>query len=300
MRAGRGRAYARTALAGNPSDAYGGRTLAVGVLDFAATAEVEPARALRIEVGDGDASGIEPLVRAALTRFAAATGHDVAPAVSVRTTVPRQVGLAGSSAIVIAVLRALATACAVELDGDTLAREALAAETEELGIAAGPQDRLVQARGGLLYMDFATGGLEVLSPSLLPPLFIAHRLERGEPSGTVHRALRRRFEAGEPDVLAAMRALAETASAAREALVAGDRDAFARCLDVSLDLRAGIVELDPRDRRGADIARAHGASVNYTGSGGAVVGVLPEPESDALARDLAAAGWALVERVFAG
>jgi hypothetical protein len=40
---GKGRAFARVALAGNPSDGYGGRTLAVVVRDFAASASATAA-----------------------------------------------------------------------------------------------------------------------------------------------------------------------------------------------------------------------------------------------------------------
>src|SRR4029077_18727775 len=129
-------AFARAALAGNASDGYGGSTLAVCLRNFEATAEVSPANDFSLDAGDGDAAGMEPLVRAAIARFARVTGEP-APAVRVcvRTNVPRQLGLAGSSAIVIAVLRALAAARAVDIDRDTLAREALAAETDELGIA---------------------------------------------------------------------------------------------------------------------------------------------------------------------
>ena len=57
------------------------------------------------------------------------------------TTIPRSVGLAGSSAIVIAALRA----AGVDLEPPEVAELALAIERDDLGIAAGLQDRAVQA-----------------------------------------------------------------------------------------------------------------------------------------------------------
>jgi glucuronokinase len=231
-------------------------------------------------------------VRAALSRFASRQGQpELSAAVRVRTTIPRQLGLAGSSAVVIAVLRALAAAHGTELDPRTLAQEALAAETEELGIAAGPQDRLVQAHEGLLFMDFATGEVEPLPTDLLPPLFVAPRRDPGEPSGTVHIGLRERHAAGDPAVHAAMHRLADLTTRARDALLAGDHGAFAACLSGSFAVREALVELDPRDARGIEVARARGLHANYAGSGGAVVGVLADADPAELAAAYAQTGW---------
>ena len=75
--------------------------------------------------------------------------------ISFESDIPLQVGLAGSSAIVVAALRVLCRWWRVELPPDELAELALRAESELLGIAAGPQDRVVQSYQGLLDMDFA-------------------------------------------------------------------------------------------------------------------------------------------------
>ena len=80
-----------------------------------------------------------------------------------RTSIPRGVGLGGSSAIVIAVLRALCALHGTELDPARMAELALAIETEDLAIAAGPQDRVVlfALSGGLFVLAL---GLFVLAP----------------------------------------------------------------------------------------------------------------------------------------
>src|SRR5689334_20899234 len=61
---GNGRAFARVALAGNPSDGYGGRTLAVVLRDFAASASATPCADADRLTSPGP--GGEQLMRAAL------------------------------------------------------------------------------------------------------------------------------------------------------------------------------------------------------------------------------------------
>ncbi|HWF52910.1 MAG TPA: hypothetical protein VG294_19855 [Solirubrobacteraceae bacterium] len=262
----RASAHARAALAGNPSDGYGGATLAVAVRDFLAEVEAAPA-------GEPSITPESALVHATVARFERELARDGAPAaVRLHTSIPRAVGLGGSSAIVIATVRALCELHDVRLDPDALASFALAVETEDLGIAAGLQDRVAQAYGGLTFMDFRAGVYEPLDPALLPPLFIAWNLEAAGHSGVTHGDLRTRFERGDPVVLTAISELADHARGARAALLAGDAEAFARCMDGSFDARARMLALDDRHVAMIELARKLGASANYTGSGGAIVG----------------------------
>jgi glucuronokinase len=274
-------AFARAALAGNPSDGYGGATLAVEIRDFRAEVEVEAATAARASV-----SPDSELVGATVRRFArehapAATGTRV----RWRTTIPRAVGLGGSSAIVVATVRALAELYGVHLEDTALAELALAVEVEELGITAGLQDRVAQAYGGLTFMDFSTGEYQRLDPRMLPPLFLAWREEAGGHSGEVHEALRARYARGEPAVGAAMAALAGLARAARDALLAGAGDAFAVCVDASFDVRAALMPIEPLHAEMIDRARSLGARANNAGSGGAIVGVCEDDEHRATVLD---------------
>jgi len=251
-----GSAPARAALAGNPSDLYGGAVLAVTLPSLAAHVGSEPSHRLRVDPPN-------PLVEAAAGRLgetAEVTWH---------TTIPRAVGLGGSSALVIATLRAHR-----ELDPAELAELALAVEVEDLGIAAGPQDRYAQAYGGLTFMEF--GGprphCERLDRSLLPPLVIGWRDAASGDSGAVHGAPRKTVDM-EP-----VRRLAELARRARRALIARDLSAFALAVDSSFDARAELMTLDPRHVEMIVAARGCGASANYTGSGGAIVAVCEDRE----------------------
>ena len=275
-RTGSGAAFARVALAGNPSDGYGGRTVAVVVREFEATASAEPADrdALHSPGPGGDA-----LMRAALERFRGVLGQSQSVTLRCETSVPREVGLAGSSAIVIACARALCDLHEGRLEHDELARHALAVETEGLGIAAGLQDRIVQARETLVAMDF--GGepsYEELDPALLPPLYVAWHPDAAAPSGVAHGLLRERHAAGDAEVVAAMSRLAELGEVARLALLERDRAAFSACVDGSLDERRKIMQVDPLTLAMVEAARSARASANSAGSGGAVVGTLPDEE----------------------
>jgi glucuronokinase len=141
----RARAFARAALAGNPSDAYGGATLAVVLRDFFAEVDASSA-SLASAVPES------MLLHAAIRRFERDLAPEAHPAaVRLRTSIPRAVGLGGSSAIVIATVRALCELHRVRLRPDELASFALAVETEDLGIAVHgfPRSGVRTARPGV-------------------------------------------------------------------------------------------------------------------------------------------------------
>jgi glucuronokinase len=289
---GRGEASARAALAGNPSDGYGGAVLAV-------TLPSHGARALARAGLDVAASPESRLVEAAAVRFL----RELAPAaggaaIQWSTSIPRGVGMGGSSAIVIATLRALAQLHGVEIGRSELAELALAVETEDLGIAAGLQDRVAQSYGGLTFMDFGALTMpderyEQLDRGLLPPLVIGWSTDSGGHSGAVHSGLRERFERGEGLVSERMAELGGLARRARDAVLARERSELIRCVDQSFDARQRMLQLDPRHVEMVSCARASGAGANYAGSGGAIVAVCPdEPTRERVVSELERLGCA--------
>ena len=316
MRTVRDSAPARVALAGNPSDGYGGRTISLAIENYAATVTVSESPELAIVpapqdevrfasvdalVDDVRANGYYGglrLLKAAIRCFAdhcrerGIAIDDRTFSIHYETDIPRGVGLGGSSAIVTAAIRAMAAFLEVEIERERLPDLALSVETRELGIVAGLQDRVAQAYGGLTHMDFdpglvardGHGAYEPLDPVLLPPLFVAHLSRAAEPSEVFHSDLRRRFDAGEPEIVGAMSRLAELADAARVALLDGDAEALGRAMDASFDVRRSIAALDARHVRMVELARSLGAPANYAGSGGAIVGLLGDgAELDRLA-----------------
>ncbi len=317
-------AYARAALLGNPSDAYGGRTISFAFTNFAATVviyewprlEILPGRSDQVSfaglgelLSDVEANGYYGglrLVKASIKRFAdwcEERGHAPERSFSIRyeSTIPRGVGLGGSSAIVTAVLRGLLEFHELEMPIEELPALALSVETEELGIAAGLQDRVAQAYEGLTYMDFGgrNGGpntYEPLDPALLPSLRIAYAASAAQPSHDAHRDVRARFLDGDDEVVGAMAAIGELAAAGREALLAGDLAALGRLMRENLALRRSIYSLEPRHLQMVDAATEVGLAANYAGSGGAIV-ILAGDETVAAELDdrLAREGCTVIE-----
>ncbi|HEY5662782.1 MAG TPA: hypothetical protein VIS05_01970 [Ilumatobacter sp.] len=273
---------ARAALAGNPSDGYGGAVVAVPIHDLTAVATASEAERFTVRAGDPD---LRALLEASAAGFADATGALPSVTLSASTAIPRSVGLAGSSALVIAALRVLAASASLRWQPVELAELALAVEVDRLGIAAGLQDRLVQAVGVPVAMTFDPVGYRELTLPDGLGLFVAWTPHGAEPSTVVHRSLRRRFDAGDEPVVAAMRELAVQAGRARRAIEHGDIALLGEAMNRSFDLRAGIVEIDAVQRTLVDVGRAVGAAVNSAGSGGSVVGLVRRPERLDVARD---------------
>ena len=286
-----GRALARAALAGNPSDVYGGAVLGITVPGMGAEVRIAAANA------PSHQSVTAPdLVDATLARFArefpdaGGVGDTNALAVSVSTTIPRSVGLGGSSAIVIALLRALCDQHSVELSPPEMAELALSIERDDLGITAGLQDRVTQTYEGALFMDFAAHHYERLDCTGLPPLLIAWRSRSAAPSGQVHSRLLERWQAGDRVVHESIATLAALARSARDAIVTRDYDKLRRCVDGSYDARARMLTLNPAHVEMIEVARASGAAANYAGSGGAIVCVCRDDDQRGrLITDLSAA-----------
>jgi glucuronokinase len=303
-----GSAPSRVGLLGNPSDGYGGRTLGLAVPHFSATVEVEPARHLEI-VENGDdrprwsslaelvdrvdrhGYGTGPQLLAATIRTLADVADSVdhpgfdrlGCIVRYRTTIPRSVGLAGSSALVVATIRALGELTGLELPPPVLASVALRVETEQLGITAGLQDRVVQAMGGLVAMNFGAmevdarfgvshGQYHALDPGALPPLYVAYREGAAGPSDGYHRTLRQRFEDGDTTVRDALHHLAGLAVEGEAALRWHDGDRFAELLGENMALRRMLGPVPDGQLALVDAAERVGSPATFAGSGGAIVG----------------------------
>ncbi len=319
-------AFARAGLLGNPSDGYFGRTLSVVLRNFRATVTLEESTELRIEPDAHDDDvfrNIEELVAsvnrqgyyggARLVKAAIKTFYDhcdrhdlVLPSQNFtaryRSSIPRQVGLAGSSAIVTAALRALMDFFKLDIPREHQANLILSAETEELGITAGLQDRVAQVYDGLVYMNFSKdlmdnlghGAYESLDPDLLPTMFVAHQTQPTKVSGQVLNDLRNRWEQRDAAVLETLDRIAALASNGRDALLEGQHEQFASLMNENFNLRRRIMRIDERDLAMVETARTLGSPAKLTGSGGAIIGVF---EGDTMKERIAAQLGALGVRV---
>lgn len=317
------KAYPRAALIGNPSDGYFGKTIAFTFSNFSATAVLYESPELVIEPGPRDGStfasvddleadvrkygyygGIR-LIKAAIRRFGeycrtnGVSLHDRNFTIRYSSNIPNLVGLAGSSAIITACMRAMMSFYGVTIPSAQLANIVRAVENEELGIAAGLQDRVAQAYQGLVYMDFdkalldgrGYGDYRPLPADMMPPLYIAYRTDLSEGSEVFHNNIRDRFNAGDEAVVGAMRQWGALTDKALDAMKAHDWAALSRLMDENFDLRAKLYRLSDGNLRMVKAAREAGASAKFSGSGGAIVGVCPDDATfERLNKSLSALG----------
>jgi glucuronokinase len=299
------RAYPRAGLIGNPSDGYFGKTIAFTFRDFSADVELYQSPELEILPNQRDHSRFENirelacdvrlngyyggirLLKATVKKF-----HDYCRenhvllddrnfTIRYRSNIPGQVGLAGSSAIILAGLRALMAFYQVSIPKPVQANLALAVEQEELKIPAGLQDRVAQAYQGLVYMDFnrtllekqGWGHYEYLEGGKLPPLYIAYRDDLAEGTEVFHGNIRARFEQGDPVILRAMKTWAGLTNRFRVALMSGNTDEMMRLMNANFDLRRRIYRISDSNLEMVEAARSTGACAKFTGSGGAIVGI---------------------------
>ena len=289
----RASASARAGLVGNPSDAYGGAVVAAPVPGLVAEVVVADADRLAVEGPADEASwtgvgalvdhvgrygheGGQRLVTAAVARLARAAGDvDDRPfVVRWTTTIPRSVGLAGSSALVVATLRAVAQRWGLAPAAAEVALLALEAERDELGIGAGLMDRAVQATAATVLVE-GEGFRTLIAPSPIP-LVVAWDPAAAAPSGRYHAALRRRFEDGDPVVVAAMSELAGLAREAAAAVEAADAAALAELVGATWRLRHGLGAVAAAQEALVEAAASVGLAATSAGSGGSIVAVVPD------------------------
>jgi glucuronokinase len=304
------RAYARAGLLGNPSDGYFGKTISIIVRNFGAHVSLYESPELHIEQQDEDRNifrniyqlveavdltgyyGGDRLVKATIKKFCeychdrSIRLHGKNFTIRYRSSIPRQVGLAGSSAIVAATMKVLMAFYEVEIDKAVLPGLILAVETDELGINAGLQDRVIQVYEGCVFMDFESklmenqgyGNYTPIDPALLPKLYIAYKTNLGKVSGSVFNDVKARYEQGEPLVVDTLREIAQVAEDGRAALQNNNIGQFAKLIDKNFDLRAQIFGISESNRELVTVARKCGASAKFTGSGGSIIGTYDSDE----------------------
>ncbi len=320
--------YARAGLLGNPSDGYFGKTIAFAMSNFRARALVYPSGRLEIKPAKADVpvfASLDDLYRT--TRWRGYYGGvRIVQALIVRlieycrerdielpdrnftleyeSTVPLRLGMGGSSAIITAALRALCQYYRLDIPPAEQANLALEAETRELGVPAGLQDRVAQTYQGLVYMDFSRdfmesrgyGEYERLDPRLLKNVYVAYRTSLSEGTEVFHNDIRARWNRGETQVVEAMRTWASYAERGRECLANGDMATLNKLIDANFDLRASIYRISEGNLQMIRAARCVGASANFAGSGGAIVGLYRDEDMFArLTAEMKGAGAAVIK-----
>lgn len=305
------RAYARAGLLGNPSDGYFGKTISIVVRNFGAHVSLYESPELHIEqqledqnifrniyqlVESVDLTGYyggDRLIKAAIKKFCEYCDkksirlHGKNFTIRYRSSIPRQVGLAGSSAIITATIKALMEFYGVEVSKEHLPNLVLSVETEELGINAGLQDRVIQTYEGCVFMDFEKdimesqghGNYESIDPMLLPKLYIAYKTNLGKVSGAVFNDVKARFLEGESLVVDTLGEIGQVAAVGKKAILDGNHDHLAKLINKNFDLRAKIFNISDSNYELVKAARKCGASAKFTGSGGSIIGTYKNDET---------------------
>ena len=304
----RKRAYARAGLLGNPSDGYNGKTISVSVRNFWAEVVMYEWDSVDIVQSRDDRArfrtihdlaqdvrlhgyygGIR-LIKATIKRFVdycdnnSLKLHSRNFSVRYETNIPRQVGLAGSSSIIVATLRCLMEFYAIEIPLELQPSLVLSIETEELRISAGLQDRVIQCYEGVVFMDFSKPAkreaqgityytYERLDPALLPPLYISYHNALSEPTEAFHNDIRGRYDCGESLVVDAMQHFAGLTAEGRKALLRQNAKKLSELINENFDTRRSIYKLPAWQVKMVETARRCGASAKFAGSGGAIIGV---------------------------
>ncbi len=320
-------AYARAGFLGNPSDGYYGKTIALLVRNFRARVLLHSSARLEIKPAKADMPIFENLddlyqttrwrgyyggiriIQALIVRFMDyCREHEIELpdrnfTLEYESTVPLRLGMGGSSAIVTAALRAICKYYDISLPLPVLANIALETETVELGVNAGLQDRVIQSYEGLVYMDFdkdlmqqqGYGRYEALDPQLMQGVYLAYRRSLSEGTEVFHNNIRERWNRKEPAVVDAMSQWAAYAEQGRLALLAGDRAQLHQLINANFDLRATLYNINQGNLEMVQTARSVGASSNFAGSGGAVVGLFEGDDMfNALTREMAKLNVAVI------
>ncbi|PXF44588.1 putative glucuronokinase 2 [Gracilariopsis chorda] len=318
-----GRAYPRVGILGNPSDGFQGKVISASISSEGyAEVVANPSDKFTITPNEHneffvhfdnlshllhrfEEKGIyfsaRPLIGAASITFAniyhkyKLKGEHITSIASLHncnltysTNIPMKLGLSGSSALILATLRALARFHNTTLeqicpDIKVWADAMRKAEVEILGIAGGRQDPVMALMQGCVLMDFTGGGLgtyERLDETLLPDMWLCYHDKRaGESSGKVHGNLRARYARGDETITRAVRELIDLADEGTKMLKSGDWQGLPRCFDRNFELRVELVGADAIGDVNMNltrVAREAGFSAKMTGSGGCAV-CIPNP-----------------------
>jgi len=298
------KAHPRAALLGNPSDGFYGKTLAFPFSNFSAEVVLYETPELEILPAEYDSNVFDSirdlaedvklfgyyggvrLLKAAVKAFydyAIENGIDLDErnfTIRYSSDIPYRLGLAGSSAIITACIKALKSFYGISILKPVMANLVLSVEVDELDITAGLQDRVVQSFESPVYMDFnkelmdkqGYGKYQKFSSRLFDHLYIAYRTDLSEGSEVVHNDFRERYLFGDEQVLQAIKDWINLTDAGHKALSSNDLEELSKLIDKNFDIRNSVMNLSKKNLQMVELARSVGASAKFSGSGGAIVG----------------------------
>ncbi len=288
--------YGRVGLLGNPSDHYGGKCLSF-TFDKKAEVTVRNSSELVIEGGkkrdlDLSYNGSNDLIKAVIKNLKLENNKFK---ITYKSQIPLASGLAGSSAISVAAIRALNEYFNLNLNSFEIAEKSRMVEIEELGNSLGFQDGYSTAFGGVLFMDFKskTGhgkyfkssyGVVKRIPIKRIPCFLCLSGAVKKNSGAVHDYAKAKFLNGNKkekmEIKNYMGSIADLAEQGIKALALRDWKKLGFLMNKNRELRDQIYPALEEDKKVIETALGSGAlGVKLTGSGGAIAVLTDEHDS---------------------
>jgi galactokinase/mevalonate kinase-like predicted kinase len=214
-------------------------------------------------------------------------------AVRVRTAIPMRAGLAGSTALLSAIVGALSEYCGLSQSQYHLAEMIRKIEARVMNIVCGMQDQQMTVFGGLNFMDFH--GKEALEQRDDEPLATVEPLTahvRALPfllahtgvehhSGSVHSSPRRRWLEGDMRVRGAYIELAKLARRGKRALIESDWATLGALMNENHRIVSELGGSGPENDALIAAARgagALGAKLAGAGGGGTIIALTTDPQ----------------------
>lgn len=309
----------RAGIIGNPTDMYGGAVLSCSV-GMRARVTVTPAPDLVLETSGqkcriASRDDLRPrgdrfdLARATLDYMRL---PPLACYVRYDSEIPLRSGMSGSTALVVALLRAL-----LAWQGDypnlyQLAERARYIELNYLKVVCGYQDAYMCTFGGLNYMDFRGkqfyrsaeaelfATIEPLATYVPQLPFVLGFTGVQHASGAVHKPLRERWLEGETAVVEGYERITELARMGKKALIVADWPLLGRLMNenhaIQRDL-GGSGEPNEKLIGAALKAGALGAKLAGAGHGGTIIALWPWEDISPLEEALHEAGASAIYRL---
>ncbi len=317
----------RAGIIGNPTDMYGGAVLSCSVglrarvaIDMAAESAAELVLETRGEQcriarrEDLQPRGDRFDVARAVLDYLHSVDRKQPPLtcrVEYESEIPLRSGMAGSTALVVALLLALLVWRGEQTNPYHLAERARYIELNNLKVVCGYQDAYMCTFGGLNYMDFRGkqfyrraeaelfATVEPLAAHVAGLPFVLAFTGVQHASSAVHKPIRERWLEGEPSVVAGYRRITEIARTGKKALLQGDWSLLGALMSenhaIQRDL-GGSGESNERLIAAALEAGAPGAKLAGAGDGGTIIALWPWLDTSPLEEALYAAGASAIYR----
>ncbi|CCW34043.1 mevalonate kinase [Chthonomonas calidirosea] len=299
----RAHAPGRCGIVGNPTDMYGGCVLSCTTQERA-FCELEPRGEETLFQNEDQHSLVRSkedlrlrgdkldILRAAFAYFDIDPG---ATPVQVRvwTEIPMQAGLAGSTAMLTAIVGAIVRWQNLQFNLYALAETVRKIEARLLGVLCGFQDQHMAVFGGLNFMDFygkesleqredePLATIEPLTERCsVPPLLLAHTGVQHH-SGTVHKSPRQRWEEGDTEVRSGYTRIMALARRGKRALIEQDWQKLGEVMNENHAIVAALGGSGLENDRLIEAALrsgAWGAKLAGAGGGGTIIVLVKDHE----------------------